>query len=189
MALPDCSEEELQAGRAAGPGVGPTLRRLPDRHPTAAAPVTLHTPPIPCPQALYEWVDSVPLSRPKRNITRDFADGGTPACGGSARRPLLPAHCRRQPPHHATPRHHLPFPRAVLTAEIVHHYFPKLVELHNYSPAHNSVQKMYNWQTLNQKVSDGCCRGELWWWMGLVACAQAALERRAAAYSCHHITL
>ena len=37
-------------------------------------------------------------------------------------------------------------------AEMVAHYFPKLVELHNYSPAHNSVQKMYNWGTLNQKV-------------------------------------
>ncbi|PRW60873.1 sperm flagellar [Chlorella sorokiniana] len=77
MALPECTEEELQA--------------------------------------LYEWVDSVPLSRPKKNIARDFADG-------------------------------------VLCAEIIHHYFPKLVELHNYSPAHNSVQKMYNWGTLNQKV-------------------------------------
>ena len=40
----------------------------------------------------------------------------------------------------------------MLTAELVAHYFPKLVELHNYSPAHNSVQKMYNWSTLNQKV-------------------------------------
>lgn len=38
MALPDCTEAELQA--------------------------------------IYEWVDSVPLSRPKRNIARDFADGG-----------------------------------------------------------------------------------------------------------------
>lgn len=33
-------------------------------------------------QALYEWVDSVPLSRPKKNIARDFADGGER--GGSA---------------------------------------------------------------------------------------------------------
>jgi hypothetical protein len=24
---------------------------------------------------IYEWVDSVPLSRAKKNITRDFADG------------------------------------------------------------------------------------------------------------------
>lgn len=77
MALPDCTEEELQA--------------------------------------IYEWVDSVPLSRPKKSIARDFADG-------------------------------------VLMAELVHHYFPKLVELHNYSAAHNSMQKAYNWSTLNQKV-------------------------------------
>jgi hypothetical protein len=25
---------------------------------------------------LYTWVDEIPLSRPKRNITRDFSDGG-----------------------------------------------------------------------------------------------------------------
>ena len=27
-------------------------------------------------QLIYEWVDQIPLSRPKRNITRDFADAG-----------------------------------------------------------------------------------------------------------------
>jgi hypothetical protein len=27
-------------------------------------------------QRIYTWVDEVPLSRPKRNITRDFSDGG-----------------------------------------------------------------------------------------------------------------
>lgn len=26
-------------------------------------------------QGIYEWVDSIPLTRPKKNITRDFADG------------------------------------------------------------------------------------------------------------------
>ena len=25
-------------------------------------------------QLVYQWVDSVPLSRPKRNIARDFSD-------------------------------------------------------------------------------------------------------------------
>lgn len=25
---------------------------------------------------IYEWVDSVPLSRSKKNIARDFSDGG-----------------------------------------------------------------------------------------------------------------
>lgn len=27
-------------------------------------------------QLVYQWVDSVPLSRPKKNITRDFSDCG-----------------------------------------------------------------------------------------------------------------
>ncbi|KXS20069.1 DUF1042-domain-containing protein [Gonapodya prolifera JEL478] len=66
-------------------------------------------------QALYAWIDEIPLSRPKRNITRDFSDG-------------------------------------VACAEVVHHFLPKLVELHNYSPANAVGQKMYNWTTLNQKV-------------------------------------
>lgn len=30
-------------------------------------------------QALYTWVDEIPLSRPKRNIARDFADAGARA--------------------------------------------------------------------------------------------------------------
>lgn len=65
--------------------------------------------------AIVLQVDEIPLSRPKRNIARDFAD-------------------------------------SVLLAEIVHHYFPKLVELHNYSSANGIQQKLYNWNTLNQKV-------------------------------------
>ncbi|KAK9834720.1 hypothetical protein WJX74_008573 [Apatococcus lobatus] len=64
---------------------------------------------------LYLWVDSIPLSRPKKNIARDFADG-------------------------------------VLVAEVVHQFVPRLVELHNYSGAHGLTQKLYNWDTLNQKV-------------------------------------
>ncbi|QDZ25144.1 hypothetical protein HOP50_16g76910 [Chloropicon primus] len=65
-------------------------------------------------QSLYQWVDTIPLSRPKRNIARDFSDG-------------------------------------VLCAEIVHHYLPKLVDLHNYSSASGISQKIYNWDTLNTK--------------------------------------
>ncbi|KAJ3040624.1 Sperm flagellar protein 1 [Rhizophlyctis rosea] len=66
-------------------------------------------------QSLYAWIDEIPLSRPKRNITRDFSDG-------------------------------------VATAEILRHFVPKLVELHNYPPANAVAQKLYNWNTLNQKV-------------------------------------
>mmetsp|Transcript_60783 Transcript_60783/g.144812 ORF Transcript_60783/g.144812 Transcript_60783/m.144812 type:complete len:245 (-) Transcript_60783:102-836(-) len=66
-------------------------------------------------QKLYNWVDEIPLSKPKKNISRDFADG-------------------------------------VLFAEVVNHFFPKLVEMHNYSSANSHSQKMYNWNTLNTKV-------------------------------------
>ena len=27
-------------------------------------------------QLIYNWVDEIPLSRPKKNIARDFSDGG-----------------------------------------------------------------------------------------------------------------
>eukprot|EP00999_Lentomonas_sp_LEN2_P000209 NODE_1203_length_957_cov_78.695181_g1158_i0.p1 GENE.NODE_1203_length_957_cov_78.695181_g1158_i0~~NODE_1203_length_957_cov_78.695181_g1158_i0.p1 ORF type:complete len:221 (+),score=40.66 NODE_1203_length_957_cov_78.695181_g1158_i0:171-833(+) len=66
-------------------------------------------------QSLYQWVDEIALSRPKRNIARDFSDG-------------------------------------VLVAEVCKHFFPKLVDLHNYSGAQSVSQKMYNWTTLDAKV-------------------------------------
>lgn len=28
-------------------------------------------------QDFYAWIDKIPLSRPKRHITRDFSDGGS----------------------------------------------------------------------------------------------------------------
>lgn len=40
----------------------------------------------------------------------------------------------------------------VLVAEVVKHFLPHLVEIHNYSAAHSVSQKSYNWNTLNQKV-------------------------------------
>lgn len=33
------------------------------------------------------------------------------------------------------------------------HYFPKLVDLHNYAAANAVDQKTYNWDTLNEKVT------------------------------------
>ena len=64
---------------------------------------------------IYEWVDSVELSRPKKNIARDFSD-------------------------------------ALLLAEIIKSYFPKLVDLHNYPSCSNTKHKESNWNVLNNKV-------------------------------------
>lgn len=66
-------------------------------------------------EQLYTWIDSIPLSRPKKNIARDFSDG-------------------------------------VLVAEIVQYYFPKLIQMHNYTTASSSSQKKENWLLLNRKV-------------------------------------
>lgn len=66
-------------------------------------------------KTLYNWVDLFPLSRPKRNINRDFSD-------------------------------------AVLTAEIIYHSVPHLIELHNYAAVNSVQQKEYNWKTLNSSI-------------------------------------
>ncbi|RHY28712.1 hypothetical protein DYB32_005762, partial [Aphanomyces invadans] len=66
-------------------------------------------------QKIYAWIDEVPLSRPKKNMGRDFSDG-------------------------------------ILAAEVIAYYFPKLVQMHNYSSANSLTQKQYNWGTLNTKV-------------------------------------
>lgn len=43
-------------------------------------------------------------------------------------------------------------PRTVLAAEVVRHFLPRLVELHNYSPANSTSQKLDNWRTLNSEA-------------------------------------
>lgn len=40
---------------------------------------------------------------------------------------------------------------AVMIAEVVRHFFPRMVDLHNYSPANSKGPKVVNWQTLNRK--------------------------------------
>lgn len=44
------------------------------------------------------------------------------------------------------------FSDGVMVAELVKYYFPNWVELHNYTPAQNTQQKMINWGLLNRKV-------------------------------------
>ena len=107
------SDEQLQSVSAAPISRTPhAVLRLP--RPAKNRP---HTPAssAPRPKQIYTWVDEVPLSRPKRNITRDFSDG-------------------------------------VLMAEVVHHFFPRDVDVKNYSAANSVRQKLYNWQTLIHKV-------------------------------------
>ena len=83
---------------------------------------------------LYQWIDQIPLSKPKKRIERDFADG----------------------------EHNLFFSlntlivvslvAGTLVAEVVRHYLPDLIDMHNYSPTSSFTQKKANWTMLNKKV-------------------------------------
>ena len=44
------------------------------------------------------------------------------------------------------------FVTAVLVAEVIAHFLPRMVELHNYNAASSLAQKKVNWQTLNKRV-------------------------------------
>ena len=84
---------------------------------------------------LYLWIDSLPLSRPKKRIERDFSDGKQtffPSLSGDLLLLLLL--------------------EGILVAEIIRYYIPDLLEMHNYTPANSLQQKKANWGLLNKKV-------------------------------------
>ena len=83
-------------------------------------------------------VDEIPLSRLKRSLARDFADGGERFTWHCFRLRLSNTFCSisictsvdaLSPPFSTDVA---PTGTAVLVAEVVHHYYPKLVDLHNY---------------------------------------------------------
>ena len=74
--------------------------------------------------SIYNWVDQIPLTRPKKNIARDFSDG------------LLVAEIV-----------YYFIPKLVDVYEVI-----IIKQIHNYSTANSMKQKRYNWETLNTKV-------------------------------------
>ena len=43
------------------------------------------------------------------------------------------------------------FDYTVMAAEVVKYFIPRLVELHNYTPANSTRQKLENWRTLSSE--------------------------------------
>ncbi|CAF1054863.1 unnamed protein product [Rotaria magnacalcarata] len=66
-------------------------------------------------EELYFWIDSIPLSKTKTKIERDFSDG-------------------------------------ILVAEIIRHYLPDMVDMHNYTVANSFNPKKINWGQLNKRI-------------------------------------
>jgi hypothetical protein len=54
------------------------------------------------------------------------------------------------------------FSDGILAAEVVAFYFPKLVQMHNYSAANSIKQKQYNWNTLNRAQKYRLTRSWSW---------------------------
>lgn len=123
-------------------------------------------------QDLYAWIDKIPLSRPKRHITRDFSDGGR----------KKPSRLISKGAKQAAGRTYFKFVTwllcgvwlktlsvyllfwdltasplnsccLVMAAEVVKYFLPKLVDLHNYTPANSTQQKLSNWNVLNRQDS------------------------------------
>lgn len=44
------------------------------------------------------------------------------------------------------------FADGLMMAELIHHYSPRLVSVHNYPPANSITKKVENWNTLNARV-------------------------------------
>lgn len=91
-------------------------------------------------ERLYGWIDEIPLSRQKRTIARDFSDGGN---------------INTQPVDSWITLDHSCIPvcgHTVMAAEVMHYFYPKYVELHNYTPANATPQKLENWRTLNSET-------------------------------------
>jgi hypothetical protein len=84
--------------------------------------------------AAASQVDDIPLSRPKKNIARDFSDGGEQSAGRSTCLAPLPLTRLRR--------------AAVLVAEIVAHFFPRIIELHNYRCAPCAGRAQWRRRTL-----------------------------------------
>lgn len=95
-------------------------------------------------ERLYAWIDEVPLSRHKKNLARDFSDGG---------KVFWQCECSIACIYEPLQVMNSCFWFVVLAAEVVNHYFPKIVDLHNYSPANSTNQKLENWRTLNRECN------------------------------------
>lgn len=91
---------------------------------------------------LLSWLDTIPLSKSRKNIARDFSDGGQWS------------HCHQRMYGIALTTSSIIFicSLSVLMAELLKYFYPKMVELHNYTPANCFVHKLNNWDTLDRKV-------------------------------------
>lgn len=78
-------------------------------------------------EEVHNWVASIPLSKPVRNISKDLSDGGKLFFNPSKNKQNL-----------------------VLIAEIISHYLPRYIALNNFTHVNSIALRRYNWETLQK---------------------------------------
>lgn len=122
--------------------------------------------PDPTLEEIYTWIEQIQFSKPKKNLARDFSDGGNNnkneknfirsqfflllflfffffLIGFNVKTVFsssLPLPPNRHPIH------------PVFMAELLKRYYPKHIDIHNYVPGNSVAKKIDNWCTLNRKV-------------------------------------
>lgn len=123
---------------------------------------------------IYNWIDGIKFSRPKKNIARDFSDGGNKHLNlvsaaiskyfnnlkkyfssfsiGKERERIS----HRIEIYHVFQKssifHNKKNSILVLMAELLKLYYPKYVDVHNYITGNSVSKKIDNWCMLNRKV-------------------------------------
>ena len=121
-------------------------------------------------EKLYSWVDQIPLSRPKKNMGRDFADAGLYKLVFQAlffficwvesfefvcvslelffsRYPWGSTHL---PAWILLPTNMSSLLLAVMAAEIINFMDPRIIHVSEYVPSTSLGQKIANWQIFNR---------------------------------------
>lgn len=101
--------------------------------------------PDPTLEEIYTWIEQIQFSKPKKNLARDFSDGGN----------------NEKFIHFMNVAYFLiglmfkkRFFQQILVfmAELLKRYYPKHIDIHNYVPGNSVAKKIDNWCTLNRKV-------------------------------------
>lgn len=93
---------------------------------------------------LHKWLETIPFSRPRKHLARDFSDGREIKMLFRFNFQNLDSFSN--------------FKLIVLVAELISHFLPGFVQLHNYVSANSTVYKRYNWDTLSKSVTLSCAR-------------------------------
>ncbi|OAF70813.1 hypothetical protein A3Q56_01403 [Intoshia linei] len=109
-------------------------------------------------EELYQWVDKIPLSRPKKDIRRDFSDGVmTAEVVYFFNQNIIDMHSYSPAVNSERKKNNWNLlnrfgQHVLLLSEIIKHFIPRFVDSHNYVPSGSLSRKRMNMTIINKKV-------------------------------------